>query len=66
MARNYLRHADEDAQRRQTADAERQHDQQVRYERAVKEQWRREQDSRLAADAARRQRTENEQRRVHA
>ena len=66
MANNSVRYEDEDAQRRQRADAERRHDQQDRYERTVKEQWRRAQDRRLAADAARRRRTEEEQRRVHA
>jgi hypothetical protein len=47
------------------ADAERRHDQQDRQTRARKEQWLRAQDRRLAADAARRRRTEDEQRRVH-
>ena len=66
MAHDYLRYEDEDAQRRQRADAERRHDQQDRSQRMVKEQWRRAQDRRLAADAARRRGTEDEQRRVHA
>jgi len=65
MANNYFRHKDEDAHRRHLADAERRHDQQDRHARARKEQWLRAQDCRLAADAARRRRTEDEQRRVH-
>jgi hypothetical protein len=65
MTNNYMRYEDEDAQRRQRADAERRHDQQDRHARALKEQWLRAQDRRLAADAARRRRTEDEQRRVH-
>ena len=65
MTNNYMRYEDEDARRRQRADAEGRHDQQDRYERTVKEQWRRAQDRRLAADTARRRRTEDEQRRVH-
>ena len=66
MANNYGRYEDEDAQRRQMADAARRHDQQDRHARAVKEQWRRAQGRRLAADAARRRRTEEEHRRSHA
>ena len=66
MATNYLRHEHEDAHRRHLADAERRHDQQDRQVRTIKEQWRRAQDRRLAADAARRRRTEDEHRRVHA
>jgi hypothetical protein len=65
MTNNYLRYENEDAQRRQRADAERRHDQQDRHARALKEQWLRAQDRRLAADAARRRRTEDEQRCVH-
>ncbi len=66
MTNNYLRYENEDAQRRQRAEAERRHDQQDRHARALKEQWLRAQDRRRAADAARRRRTEDEQRRVHA
>ncbi len=65
MTNNYMRYEDEDAHRRHLADAERRHDQQDRQARALKEQWRRAQDRRLAADAARRRRTEDEQRRIH-
>jgi hypothetical protein len=65
MTNNYMRYENEDAQRRQRADAERRHDQQDRHARALKEQWLRAQDRRLAADEARRRRTEDEQRCVH-
>jgi hypothetical protein len=66
MMNNYMRYEDEDAQRRQTTDVERRHDQQDRLARARKEQWVRAQDRRLAADVARRRRAEDEQRRFHA
>ncbi len=65
MTNNSIRYEDEDAQRRQTTDMERRHDQQDRYARALKEQWVRAQDRRLAADVARRRRAEDEQRRSH-
>ncbi len=39
MTNNTVRYEDEDAQRRQVADAQRRHDQQDRYARARKEQW---------------------------
>lgn len=65
MTNNYVRYENEDAHRRDLADAERRHDQQDREARARKEQWLRAQDRRLAADAARRRRTEDEQRRIH-
>ncbi|MDP9314878.1 MAG: hypothetical protein M3R24_29070 [Chloroflexota bacterium] len=63
MPNDYPRQQAEDAQRRRTADMERQHDQRVRQQRAALESWRTAQERRQSADEARRRQQDQERRR---